>query len=279
MTLTILKKPVKGVFYQPLNRDADISEQEWQSLLQRVVSNEHLSEVVVQWVQYGDENFGGQSGWLVQRLNAFDRVGLKLWLGLYSDPHYFDRVHSDQATQRTYLTEYFELLLENYNVWRNWLSENQSFIKGVYIPAELSDFDFDTQEKRDELRLHLNQLKEAIEEPVLISVYLSGKTSPESISKWLTDISKIGINVMVQDGRGTQLFDDETWKKYQNELPCHISVIKEVFTMDTQHPTVFERISPEKLAYQFTHNQDCHNSYAFSLRYFPIFDNPLKLRD
>lgn len=270
---------MKGVFYQPLNRDAGINEQQWQSLLHQAVTNEDFFEVVVQWNQYGEEKFGGTTGWLAERLSIFDKVGLKLWLGLYSDPLYFERVHRDETTQQQYLTHYFELLLENYNIWRNWLIEHKQSVKGVYVPAELSDYDFDTQQKRDTLKQHLRGVKEVIKEPMMISVYLSGNSSPESIRHWLKDISDLDIKVMVQDGRGTQLLSDATWQKYQAELPCSIAVIKEVFTMDKQTPPAFERMPSKEVASLFNQDHGCHDWYAFSLRYLSLPDNPLKLHD
>ncbi|MBY7853692.1 DUF4434 domain-containing protein [Vibrio fluvialis] len=280
LTLFTSNRPVKGVFYQPLNRDADVNEQQWQSLLhQAVVASEDLSEVVVQWNQYGEADFGGKSGWLAKRLSTFDQAGLKIWFGLYSDPLYFESVHSDEATQDQYLAHYFELLLANYNNWRDWLNENKRFVKGVYVPAELSDYDFDTQPKREALKQQLRKVKEAIKEPVMISVYFSGNSSLESLHNWLKDISDLDIKVMVQDGRGTQLLNDATWQKYQMELPCSIAVIKEVFIMGEQKPPTYERLSSKDFASQFNQNHECHAWYAFSLRYFPLPDNPLKLHD
>lgn len=270
---------MKGVFYQPLNRDAGINAQQWQSLLHQAVTSEDLSEVIVQWNQYGEANFGGKNGWLAERLSTFDKVGLKLWLGLYSDPLYFERVHSDEATQQQYLAHYFELLLANYKNWRKWIIEHKKSVKGVYVPAELSDYDFDTQQKRGTLKQHLRKVKEVIKEPVMISVYLSGNSSPESIHNWLKDISDLDIKVMVQDGRGTQLLNDATWQKYQTELPCSIAIIKEVFTMDKQTPPTFERMPSIDFTSQFNQDHGCHPLYAFSLRYFPLPDNPLKLHD
>ncbi|HHF2869613.1 TPA: DUF4434 domain-containing protein [Vibrio alginolyticus] len=277
--MTTSNQPVKGVFYQPLNRDAGVSEQQWQSLLHQAVICEDLSEIVVQWNQYGEVNFGGQSGWLANRLVMFDKVGLKLWLGLYSDPLYFEKVHTDEAKQDKYLEHYFGLLLANYNHWRNWLIEHKQFVKGVYVPAELSDYDFNTQQKKEALKQHLRKVKEVIKEPLMISVYLSGNSSPESVHNWLKDISDLDINVLVQDGRGTQLLTDTTWQKYQQELPCSIAVIKELFSMDKQVPPSFERMSAKDFASQFNQEHGCHAWYAFSLRYFPLPDNPLRLLD
>lgn len=270
---------MKGFFYQPLNRDAAINEQQWQSLLHQAVTSEGLSEVVVQWNQYGEANFGGKSGWLADRLLTFDKAGLKLWFGLYADPRYFEKVHSDDTSQRQYLVNYFELLLANYNNWRGWLNEHKRFVKGVYIPAELSDYDFDTPQKRALIKQQLHKVQEVIKEPMMISVYLSGNSSPESIKNWLSDFSDIGIKVVVQDGRGTQLLTDKTWWKYRIKFPCHVGLIKEIFAMTQNYPPIFQRVHEEVYGARFAEYRGCHDSYAFSLRYLPISNNPLKLRD
>ena len=267
---------IRGVFYQPLNRDIPITSAEWQNLLEQTATIKGVTSIVVQWNQYGDETFGGQNGWLSDNLAIFQDAGFGLWLGLYSDQNYFKSVHSEQNKQNQYLSRYFVKISENYQVWQSWIIQNK--ILGVYIPAELSDYDFDTPMKREALNKHLIELKKIIREPIMISVYLSGKINPEQTNEWLTSIEMIGIKTMIQDGRGTQLLNDLTWSEYLQELSCEIAIIREVFTL--RKGKYFSITKMKNHDFLSVLKQDsCHNSYLFSLRYLPFENNPLSLSD
>lgn len=93
-------------FYQPLNRDLSVSDQEWQRFSAQLPT-ENITRVITQWSRYGDEQFGGNTGWLAERFEVLLGNDLTLWFGLYSDPNYFKAIHSDINQQARYLDQYF----------------------------------------------------------------------------------------------------------------------------------------------------------------------------
>nr|WP_246335845.1 DUF4434 domain-containing protein [Vibrio marinisediminis] len=268
----------RGIFYQPLNRDSQVSTSEWQQLMKQTADITGAEDIVVQWNQYGDATFGGQNGWFTNSLEIFQQAGFGIWLGLYSDPDYFKSVHAPANIQNQYLSRYFAELFENYQVWTSWIGNNQDYIRGVYIPAELSDYDFDTITKREVLNSHLARLQKTITESMMISVYFSGKMSPEQTHQWINSIEDLGIKVMVQDGRGTQLLDNSMWQKYAQALPCKVAVIREIFIVEKGEPFSAQKMNKSDF-YSIFEQSNCHDNYLFSLRYLPFEQNPLRLVD
>ena len=276
MTLYPRSSNTNGIFYQPLNRDASVTSLEWRNLLQQTANSYDGNAIVVQWNQYGEEKFGGQTGWFAENLATFQKEGFALWLGLYSDPHYYTSIHTEQPQQDEYLTRYFVKLVENYQAWQPWIRKNNAL--GVYIPAELSDYDFDTPMKRKTLNRHLTELKNNIHEPMMISVYLSGNITPEETLQWLTSIENTGIKVMVQDGRGTQLLNDSDWGEYKKNFSCEMTIIKEIFIQENHNIFNAKRMSEENFL-SLVKDRGCHDIFLFSLRYVPFELNPLPLQD
>lgn len=118
---------------------------------------------------------GESHGWLAQRMEALQDDNIKLWVGLYSDPNYFREIHTNATEQKVYLTEYFNKLHKSYVQWKTWLRIHSSKVQGLYLPLELSDYDFKTPEQREQLAQILKQQIKLYDEPLMISLYLSGQ--------------------------------------------------------------------------------------------------------
>ncbi|AXN29973.1 DUF4434 domain-containing protein [Vibrio coralliilyticus] len=267
----------KGIFYQPLSRDKPVSPEQWRTLLSEV-ERVGIRSLVVQWNQYGEEAFGGRQGWLAARLESTIEQGSKIWLGLYADPDYFQSIHGTAQQQNRYLQSYFEELGANYQRWHSWVERHRHGVAGLYIPMELSDYDFDTKEKRKQLEYLLQQHVKQYDIPLMISVYLSGAMSPKKTQYWLQDLTGLGLKVLLQDGRGTQLLDDETWDEYAQQLGCDIGIINEIFVQQEGNGFSARKLNLDQ--FQAVMKQTpCHASVLFSLRYLPFESNPLKLAD
>ncbi|WP_102405657.1 DUF4434 domain-containing protein [Vibrio sp. 10N.261.55.A7] len=270
-------KQATAVMYQPLNRDLQVTGQQWHQLAQEFTAK-GFDTLVVQWNQYGTEEFGGSSGWLAKNIELFMNEGVDIWLGLYSDPDYFRRIHTSRENQKEYLEEYLKNAHTSYKAWGHWIERHSTNVKGIYLPFEISDYDFDTTEKREQLNALLSGITDTYTERLMISVYLSGQLSSEDTAKWLKSIRSQGIEVYVQDGRGTQLINDDHWADYNNEFGCNIGVIKEAFIQTGQNPFIAKPIDKDGLL-KLRLDDRCNEKILFSLRYLPIPNNPLALLD
>ncbi|MGD8172686.1 DUF4434 domain-containing protein [Vibrio sp. TRT 21S02] len=264
-----------GAFYQPLNQDKTLKQQDWLSIA-KTMERYELNQVVVQWTQYGDETFGGPSGWLAQNLETLIDNDIQLWLGLYSDPNYFKRIHASVEQQQQYLTRYFEELEKSYQRWKPWIDQHQPKINGLYLPLELSDYDFVTQQQRDLITNVLAQQVKKYPMPLMVTLYLAANNDSDVISKWTKEIRQAGITLYIQDGAGTQSLSDEQRRDYLNSLSCETGLVREVFVQEQQSSQFVAKKMNKQAFLKLVTQQSCHSSILFSLRYFPD-NNPLKL--
>ncbi|WP_367989091.1 DUF4434 domain-containing protein [Vibrio sp. NTOU-M3] len=264
-----------GAFYQPLNQDKTLKQQDWFSIA-KTMERYELSQVVVQWTQYGDETFGGPSGWLALNLETLVDNDIQLWLGLYSDPNYFKRIHANVEQQKQYLTRYFEELEKSYQRWKPWIEQHQPKINGLYLPLELSDYDFVTQQQRDLITNVLAQQVKKYPMPLMVTLYLAANNDPDVIRKWTKEIRQAGITLYVQDGAGTQSLSGEQRRNYLNSLSCETGLVREVFVQEQQSSQFVAKKMNKQAFLKLVTQRSCHSSILFSLRYFPD-NNPLKL--
>ncbi|MFG0904209.1 DUF4434 domain-containing protein [Photobacterium damselae] len=265
-----------GIFYQPLNQDHDISLKQWKDFSLKI-KDIGIRNVVIQWIKYGSEPFGGAHGWLAQRMEALQNDNIKLWVGLYSDPNYFREIHTDAAGQKVYLTKYFNKLYKSYEQWQTWLKIHSNQVQGLYLPLELTDYDFKTPAQREQLAQILMQQIKLFNKPLMISLYLSGRLPEYQIKQWIDQLMSLGLIVYVQDGMGTQALAADTRKAYLDNLGCNVGIIREIFVQDKYMKTFkANRITLEKFN-GILEQPSCHKSIIFSLRYLPIDSNPLKL--
>ncbi len=265
-----------SIFYQPLNQDRGISLQQWKEFGQeiRVIG---IKNVVIQWTQYGNETFGESHGWLAQRMEALQDDNIKLWVGLYSDPNYFREIHTNATGQKVYLTEYFNKLHKSYVQWKTWLRIHSSKVQGLYLPLELSDYDFKTPEQREQLAQILKQQVKLYDEPLMISLYLSGQLPQSQIKQWTDQLTNLGLIVYVQDGAGTQALSTDERHAYLDDLGCDVGIIREIFVQDKAAKSFkANRVSKGKFD-SILNEETCHPNTMFSLRYLPSNSNPLKL--
>jgi hypothetical protein len=265
-----------AVFYQPLNRDQGVSLLQWRILLAET-QELGLNTLYIQWNQYGGADFGGHKGWLSQRIDVAANMGMSIWLGLYSDPNYFSQIQGSRLEQASYLEQYFsrlEMSLLQHPLWLN----NRRKLQGVYIPIELSDYDYDTALKRAQVSEKLAEFSQLSNIPVAISMYLTGKTPVADIRAWIDLLDMSNIKVLLQDGRGTQLMSDERWNGVEKEMGCNVAVIKEVFQQNDVEPFTASRLTKEAFEAKIS-QRGCHEQILFSLRYLPLDSQILSLED
>ncbi len=210
-------------------------------------------------------------------MEALQNDNIKLWIGLYSDPNYFREIHTNAAGQKVYLTEYFNKLHKSYEQWQTWLRIHSNQVQGLYLPLELTDYDFKTAAQREQLANILKQQIKLYDEPLMISLYLSGQLTQSKIKQWTDQLTNLGLIVYVQDGAGTQALSTDERDAYLDDLGCNVGIIREIFVQDKATKSFkADRVSKEKFD-SILDEETCHPNTMFSLRYLPIASNPLKL--
>ena len=264
--------------YQPLNRDQTVTMSQWQTVLAQI-QQQRINALIIQWAQYGTETFGGTEGWLAKRLESWFIQGGTVWFGLYSDPDYFRQIHTQSLQQQiTYLHHYFSQIEYTYTQWKPWIKRHSASIQGFYLPLELSDYDYSTQQQRQQITQLLAKQVSKYDKPLMISLYLSATIDANAVVEWVEQLTAIGIKVIVQDGSGTQALTNKVRQQYLSLLPSNSGIIKEIFKQSSAKPFTANRIN--KMNYQIiTRQMNNRDTYYFSLRYAPFSQGVLKLVD
>lgn len=267
----------QGIFYQPQLRDATLGELRWDEIVAQV-KQEGFDTLIVQWTRYGDAFAKPEeSAWLAARLKRAHAAGLKLVLGLYADPAFFQRQDQSAGSLARYLEQqksHNHLLAEE---WLNLLGEGS--IAGWYLPAELDDFNWRDPERQALLSKYLassaKALREVSPEPVYISSFFTGKMSPQAYRDLLTRLSDKGVNLMVQDGSGTTVLSKPERELYLDALsPCEgrvTGLIHELFVQKGERASFHaEPLAERQQRVLMVSPSSCGSQrWFFSLRYLP----------
>ncbi|MNM35980.1 hypothetical protein D3C81_466850 [compost metagenome] len=249
------------LFYQPLNRDANVTPAQWQQLWHATVAQGGKT-LIVQWSAYGDSDFGGARGWLADSLRSARAQGLQLVLGLYMDPAYYQRIDElDGEGLNSYWKAQLGRSLSQYQQLRQaW----QLPVDGWYLPMELDDDHFREPERRDALYSQLQAFNRQLDKPLHISAFSAGKLSPRVNAAWLDQLAGLGLTVWWQDGTGTGRLPALVRQGYEQALPCRVGVVREAFRQVSAPGQAF-RAEPS----QPKLTGGCHAEAVFDLRYRP----------
>lgn len=250
------------VFYQPLNADASLGQAQWRQIWQDT-AKQGVHTVIVQWTAYGDSDFGGARGWLAESLKLAQAQGLKLVLGLYMDPAYYQRIDElDSAGLATYWqAQLGKSLAQQQKLRKDWKLP----VSGWYLPMELDDLHFLAADRRQTLQYQLKGLAGQLDAPLHVSAFSAGKLAPQVNGRWLGELAGQGIQLWWQDGAGTGRLPPVVREGYAAELPCSVGIVREAFRQVSAPGAAF-RAEPASLSAMST---GCHASAVFSLRYRP----------
>ncbi|TFF42624.1 DUF4434 family protein [Pseudomonas sp. RIT623] len=257
------------LFYQPLNRDADVTSTQWQQLWRATVAQGGKT-LIVQWSAYGDSDFGGAQGWLANSLREAQAQGLDLVLGLYMDPAYYQRLEQlDGEGLNSYFKAQLGRSLSQYQQLKaSWALS----VSGWYLPMELDDLHFRDPARRDALHTQLQAFNRQLDKPLHISAFSAGQLSPRVTGAWLEQLASLGLNVWWQDGAGTGRLAPLVRQGYEQALPCRVGIVREAFRQVSKPGQSF-RAEPAQPAL----SRGCHAEAVFALRYRPWAKNVLKL--
>lgn len=270
--------PALGVMYQPLNRDAELGGYGWNYLFQQVAQSS-VEFGVVQWLQYGAETFDQPDSWLRETLTIWQRH-MPLWLGLHTDPDYFNQMAAGEAAQGKFFAAYLRKLNGVVARWQSWINEHEESVLGWYVPLELSDAYFTTASQRQQLHEFLRQLKQRMGKSELaISVFMSAKLPADEFGAWLGELQQLGYQVWLQDGAGTRALSEKQREEYFSHINCDVVMINEAFKQTNEQPFTARPARPEELERAAARQPKCHQQILFSLRYLPETAGLLYLTD
>ena len=200
-----LAQATTAVFYQPQTRDRELAVAQWPGWFAQLRAR-GFDTLVVQWTQYGDA-FADPAGhaWLLQRVREARAAGLRIVLGLHSDPAFFQR----QEMPATALDDYLRSLArQDAEAARRWSGElGDEAIAAWYLPMEIDDRRWREPEARvvlrDYLALERRQLDRVLARPVYVSTFFAGHMAPAAYAQLVADVRDSGVRAWVQDGAGT----------------------------------------------------------------------------
>lgn len=268
---------MNGIFWQPQNRDSQVSDARWQELMDQV-RQQGFDTLILQWTRYGDAfSTPAQRAELFKRAAAAQRAGLKLVIGLNADPDFFSHQKQSAAALESYLNQ---LLAWDLGQARIWAEAPDVTVDGWYISAEIDDLNWRNEAIRAPLLAWLRNTQRLTREikpvPVYISSFFAGNMSPEGYRKLLEQIRATGVNVWVQDGSGVDKLTAGQREQYLDaSAGCQTSapasgVVYELFTASKGKTFSAQPKSSAEIDKLLASHSSCgKDSLYFSLRYLP----------
>lgn len=274
-----------AIIYQPQLRDRDISPAQWPALFAHVRA-QGFDTLVVQWTQYGDA-FGDPAGhaWLLLRVREAHAAGLRIVLGLHSDPAFFQRQEASSAALGNYLRT---LSQRDATVASQWADElGSDTIAGWYLPVEIDDKRWRDPDARKQLQDYLaaerGQLDRIAQRPVYVTSFFAGNMVPLRYAELLEDVQHSGVRVWVQDGAGTGRLGESERKLYLDAAsPCEArrarGVVYEIFRQTGEDKAfAAAALSADEASAALAQRAPCEgDSVFFELRYLPELKGVMK---
>jgi hypothetical protein len=268
----------KAIFYQPQSADRKVDEARWPALFERARA-QGFDTLVVQWVEYGDA-FADPAGraWLSRRLHEAHAAGLKLVIGLGSDPAFFERQKLPTPELRPYLRQLAEHDQRLARAWTTKLGAN--LIAGWYLPLEIDDVRWRDADARALLVSHLREevqaLRRVAPRPVYVTSFFAGNMAPGRYADLIGALRTSGVHVWIQDGAGTGRLSRAERRLYlapaeRCKDPGADGIVYELFRQ-TAHDRVFAArpLGPAELKQVLAQRAPCGgDSVFFAMRYLP----------
>lgn len=277
---------MNGIIWQPQDQDLSIADSKWHALMHEV-RQAGFDTFVLQWTRYGDSfSTPERREQLKKKVESAREAGLKLILGLYMDPEFFDRQKQPAMALSNYLNRLRVLDIKQVQLWQEELKVEPD---GWYISAEIDDLNWRDESVRQLMLKWLkdtrNQIKKHSIQPVYISTFFVGNMTPISYRDLLTEIQAEGLRVWIQDGSGVNnltvnqraLYLNTAFKCPNLDRAAASGIVYELFTIQTDEAFSALPKSETELKKRLALDKKCPNERLyFSLRYLPISEGILK---
>lgn len=275
---------LKAIFFQPRKMDLAVPVKNWPQIFS-LAKAKGFDTVIFQWTSFGDAFQSPENqAWLKGRMLEAHGAGLKLVIGLSSDPEIFTHLKQPPAIIGSYFRKMNQKNLELAHYWKKNLKPE--FISAWYIPLEIDDREWRTEEARAPLRKYLSQqvteLRGVQSIPVYISSFFAGYMTPENYSNMLENLgSQSKVQIWVQDGGGTGKLTGSERELYLSNLrmckgqAVH-GIIYELFRQtEADHNFAAEPLKPAEMTAVLNQKSPCNkDNVFFALNYLIDFNNP-----
>lgn len=284
LSITAKAGDIRGIFYQPQNSDLAIPIENW-PIIFATAKSRGFDTLVIQWTRYGD-SFSSQADqeWLRDRMSQASQAGLKLVIGLGSDPDVFTRLKQPPSVLGSYFRKMNQ---KNNDLAAKWSKTLPNIkIDGWYLPLEIDDRQWREGAARAELTKYLvrqvDELKQVLPIPVFISSFFAGNMTPERYAAMLESIeSQSNIRLWVQNGSGTNKLTASERDLYMGAVSNCASFnvsgfIFEIFRQThADHEFAAVPLPPSEMNFALRQKSPCGgDNIFFALNYLIDFKNP-----
>lgn len=271
-----LASAMQGIFWQPQLRDSSVTASQWAALM-RAVQRQGFDTLVIQWTRYGEAlNDETSRQQLIQRAIAAKRTGLKVIVGLYADPTFFQRQQQSGAALTHYLQR---LLVADLRQSRAFTTDDFQ-PDGWYISAEIDDLNWRQPAAQRALLAWLADARQRLTAggkiPLYISSFFAGNMTPAGYGQLLAGIRQRGVGVWIQDGQGVgTLTPDERQRYLEAATGCTRSTpgsgtVYEIFQQLSTASFSARPLAASVLSARLAQASGCgKDRLYFSLRYLP----------
>ncbi len=187
-----------------------------------------LDILYIQWLQYGETNFLNahiRTGELLIQviLDNAAAHGIGVYVGLFSDPSFFQSLNAPDPDLKHYLTKLREKSFQAARGFRRTYGNHAAF-RGWYLPEEIDDLNWQAPDRKEMLSAHLQALESGLKDmhahkPMAFSSFFTGASSPRAYARFCRYLLK-GTDrlLLVQDGLGTGRMDLSITRDYHIAL-------------------------------------------------------------
>ncbi len=262
-----LDASVQGIFYQPLARDAQVSQAQWRSLLQ-TLKTDGISHIIFQWSEYEDVRFVGKDKPLDKIIDLLALQNMTWSMGLKMPSDYYSTMEQPSTVKKAQaLPQWFKqnrILMTNLII--AGYSQKQGFA-GWYLPMEVSA-PYLEGDMLQAWQAGIQDLLRFTSYPIAISFFPSSYGTNSTFDEFYAAVSQPRVDILMQLSNG---LSDAQKRLHSASLPCDVSVIIENFKQVSAQNEPFKAIKnsiPKDL-----YGRTCHAQYIFSLRYQPYSDD------
>ncbi|OQY43532.1 MAG: hypothetical protein B6240_12250 [Desulfobacteraceae bacterium 4572_87] len=224
--IPVKKGPVNGIFYQPWQADLSLTRTDWERRMAGL-RQDGLDTLYLQWLRHGEIDFlnarlkTGQP-FIQVLLDAADSQGIGIYMGLFSDPGFFDALNLTTRELDGYLLKLREKNLQLAKEFQARYGGHPAF-RGWYLPEEIDDLNWQSAPRRKILEYHMHHQGDALkslgcEKPVAFSTFFSGALTPEEFAQFCRQLLEGSDHfLLVQDGLGGRM-DIATTRRYHASL-------------------------------------------------------------